>query len=136
MSRMDEMRNRIVLSFSAVLLAWNTGYAAMRPTPEYLKSAVVYQIVLRTFTREGTFKAATEMLDHVRSAGVDVVYLAPFVEMDRDMDKSGWSPRQIKSGFDSPKNPYRISDYDKIDPEYGDYADFKAFNDKAHELGR
>ena len=135
MSRMDDMRNRIVLSFSAVLLAWNTGYAAMRPTPEYLKSAVVYQIVLRTFTREGTFKAATEMLDHVRSAGVDVVYLAPFVEMDRDMDKSGWSPRQIKSGFDSPKNPYRIADYDKIDPEYGEYADFKAFSDKAHQLG-
>ena len=108
----------------------------MRPTPEYLKNAVVYQIMLRTFTREGTFKAATEMLEHVRSIGVDVVYLAPFVEMDRDMDKSGWSPRQIKSGFDSPKNPYRISDYDKIDPEYGDYADFKAFNDKAHELGR
>ena len=109
--------------------------AAMRPTPAYLKKAVVYQVVLRNFTRDGNFRAATEMLDHVRSAGVDVVYLAPFVEMDCDMDESGWSPRQIKSGFGSPKNAYRISNYDKIDPEYGKDEDFRAFNDKAHALG-
>ena len=109
--------------------------AAMRPTPDYLKRATVYQIVLRNFTRDGNFRAATEMLDHVRSAGVDVVYLAPFVAMDCDMDRAGWSPRQIRSGFGSPKNSYRISDYDKIDPEYGKDADFKAFNDKAHSLG-
>lgn len=107
----------------------------MRPSPAYLKSAVAYQIALRCFTREGNFKGATEMLEHVRSVGVDIVYLTPFVEMDRDMNRSGWSPRQIKSGFDSPKNSYRISDYDRIDPEYGTDADFKAFNDKAHALG-
>ena len=111
------------------------GEAARRPTPAYLKSAVVYQIVLRNFTRGGNFKAATAMLDHVRSVGVDVVYVAPFVEMDCDMDRGGWSARQIKSGFGSPKNSYRISNYDKIDPEYGKDEDFKAFNDRAHALG-
>lgn len=117
-------------------VAWATGLtAAMRPTPDYLKSATVYQVVLRNFTRDGNFRAATEMLDHVRSIGVDVVYLAPFVEMDRDMDCAGWSPRQVKSGYGSPKNSYRISDYDRIDPEYGADADFKAFNDRAHALG-
>ena len=67
--------------------------AAMRPTPDSLKRATVYQIVLRNFTRDGNFRAATEMLDHVRSIGVDVVYLAPFVAMDCDMDRAGWSPR-------------------------------------------
>lgn len=105
------------------------------PPPDYLKKAVVYQIVLRNFTRDGNFNAATEMLEHVRSAGVDVVYLAPFVEMDRDMNVAGWSERQIRSGFGSPKNSYRISNYDMIDPEYGKDADFKVFNDKAHALG-
>lgn len=102
---------------------------------EFLSKAVVYQIVLRNFTRDGNFRAATEMLDHVRSIGVDAVYLSPFVEMDRDMDESGWSPRQIASGYHTPKNPYRISDYDRIDPEYGTDADFAAFNDRAHALG-
>jgi len=127
------MKRGIVLSLG--LIAAVSLSAAMQPAPEYLKKAVVYQIVLRTFTREGNFKGATAMLDHVRSIGVDVVYVAPFVEMDRDMDPSGWSPRQKLSGFGSPKNSYRISNYDKIDPEYGTDADFKAFNDKAHALG-
>ena len=123
------------LAFAALALAALGASAAMRPTPEYLKKAVVYQVVLRNFTRDGNFRAATEMLDHVRSVGVDVVYLAPFVEMDCDMDESGWSERQKKSGYGSPKNCYRISNYDKIDPEYGKDEDFKAFNDKAHALG-
>lgn len=128
------MKSRLTVAALAAF-AVGTAFGAMRPTPEYLKSAVVYQMVLRNFTRDGTFKAATEMLEHVRSTGIDVVYLTPFVEMDRDMDKSGWSIRQKKSGFVTPKNPYRISNYDKIDPEYGGDADFKAFNDKAHALG-
>lgn len=126
------MKKVILLSALVGVLA---GWGAMRPTPDYLKKATVYQVVLRNFTRDGNFKAATEMLDHVRSAGVDVVYLTPFVEMDCDMDESGWSARQKLSGFGSPKNAYRISNYDKIDPEYGKDADFKAFNDKAHVLG-
>ena len=128
------MKSTVALAATALLSAL-TAEAAIRPTPAYLKKAVVYQVVLRNFTRDGNFKAATEMLDHVRSCGVDVVYLAPFVTMDCDMDESGWSPRQIKSGFGSPKNAYRISDYDRIDPEYGKDEDFKAFNDRAHALG-
>ena len=123
------------LLLAAVLAAAFLAPGAMRPTPDYLKKATVYQVVLRNFTRDGNVRAATEMLEHVRSAGVDVVYLAPFVEMDCDMDESGWSIRQHKSGYGSPKNSYRISNYDKIDPEYGQDADFKAFNDKAHALG-
>ena len=120
-------------AFAALAAAGTRG--AMRPAPGYLKSATVYQIVLRHFTRDGNFKAATEMLDHVRSVGVDVVYLTPFVEMDRDMGETGWSDRQKASGYHTPKNPYRISDYNKIDPEYGNDEDFKAFNDRAHALG-
>ena len=125
---------RIFFCTVACLVAC-AAFGAMRPTPEYLKRAVVYQMVLRNFTRDGNFKSATEMLEHVRSAGVDVVYLAPFVEMDCDMDETGWSKRQKASGYHTPKNPYRISNYDKIDPEYGHDADFKAFNDRAHALG-
>ena len=126
--------SRLLFALTAGALALASS-AAMRPTPEYLKRAVVYQLVLRNFTRDGDFRAATRMLDHVRSVGVDVVYLTPFVEMDCDADRAGWSPRQIKSGFDSPKNPYRISNYDRIDPEYGTDADFEAFNARAHALG-
>lgn len=125
----------LAIAIVAASVSSGTASAAMHSVPEYLKSAVVYQIVLRNFTRDGDFKAATEMLDHVRSIGVDVVYLTPFVEADRDMDRSGWSKRMKLAGYGSPKNPYRIANYDKVDPEYGTEADFKVFNDKAHALG-
>lgn len=101
----------------------------------FLKHAVVYQISLRSFTREGTFRAAERMLPHVRKACVDIVYLTPFVKMDTDMDRRGWSPRQIASGFESPKNPYRISDYSKVDIEYGSKEDAVSFVNTAHGLG-
>lgn len=103
--------------------------------PAWFESGVVYQMSLRTFTRGGTFAAAAELLEHVKETGANIVYLTPFVEMDRDMDRAGWSTRQIKSGYETPKNPYRISNYDAIDPEYGTEADLKAFMEKAHGLG-
>ena len=123
----------LMMAVTCALLSFDA--IAKRPVPEYLKSAVVYQIVLRNFTRGGDFKAATAMLDHVRSIGVDVVYVTPFVEADRDMDQSGWSKRMKVAGYGSPKNPYRIANYDKIDPEYGTEADFDKFCERAHSLG-
>ena len=60
--------------FCAALAAIGMSWGAMRPTPAYLKRATVYQIVLRNFTRDGNFRAAAEMLDHVRAVGVDAVY--------------------------------------------------------------
>ena len=127
------LRNAIA-SVLAVLAA-AASFGADRPLPEWLKRATVYQMVLRNFTRDGTFRAAEAMLPHVRSAGVDVVYLTPFVEMDTDMDKSGWSNAQKRSGFDSPKNPYRVMDFNKVDPEYGTFDDWMAFQKRAHGLG-
>ena len=118
----------------AVLLTAGSLFAR-RPVPDFFRRAVVYQIALRTFTRDGNFRAATEMLDHVKGAGMDAVLLLPFVEMDLDMDERGWSPRQIRSGFNTPKNPYRISDFNRVDPEYGTEADLAAFCAKAHAVG-
>ena len=55
------MRGKIVSCFVAAgiaMISFETN--AKRPAPEWLRSAVVYQIALRNFTRGGNFKAATE----------------------------------------------------------------------------
>ncbi|MBO7310659.1 MAG: hypothetical protein J6U86_04630, partial [Clostridia bacterium] len=100
-----------------------------------LSKKIIYQIVFKMFTVEGTIKAATEKLKHVADIGIDIIYLSPFFEADDDMDRSAWSERQIRSGMNNPKNPYRISDYFKIDPEYGDESDLEEFVKTAHGLG-
>ena len=78
---------------------------------------VIYQLFLRVFTPEGTLKAASEMLEHIKELGADIVYLCPVCEADDDMNEAFWSDRQKKSGLNNPKNPYRIKDYFKIDKQ-------------------
>ncbi len=107
----------------------------LRPLPSQYEGATIYQIFLRSFTNQGTLKAAEGLLEHVADLGVDIVYLCPVVEADDDMNPESWSPRQKKCGLNNPKNPYRIKDYSTIDPEYGSDADLKDFVNEAHRLG-
>lgn len=107
----------------------------LRQWPAYAEKAVIYQIFLRSFTLEGTLKAAEKMLPHLADLGVDIIYLCPPVVSDDDMDKSHWSERQRKSGLDNPKNPYRIKDYYHVDPEYGSDRDLREFVAAAHKHG-
>ena len=107
----------------------------VKEAPAFLRHSVIYQINLRTFTPEGTLKAAEKRLPHVASIGVDIVYLCPVVLADDDPRPEFWSERQRKSGCNNPKNSYRISDFYAIDPEYGTDADLKDFVAAAHRLG-
>ena len=97
--------------------------------------SVIYQIFLRSFCADGTLDAAAECLEHIASLGVDYIYLGAVNVADPDPDPRHFSPRNAQSGFNNPKNPYRISDYYHIDPEYGSEEDFRAFVHKAHSLG-
>ena len=108
---------------------------SVRNMAEVLKNGVIYQINLRVFTPEGTLRAAEKLLPHIRSIGVDIVYLCACSTADRDEDRAGWSDRQRASGMNNPCNPYRISDYDAIDPEYGDMEDMRRFVAAAHAVG-
>lgn len=103
-----------------------------RVSPAWITDGVMYQMWLRAFTPEGTLKAATARLPKVAEAGVTVIYLSPICLQDDDMDKTHWAPRQRKT--DNPRNPYRIKDYEVIDPEYGCDADLHAFVKEAHRL--
>ncbi len=101
---------------------------------ELVKNAVIYQINLRVFTKEGTLAAAEKILPEVADTGADIVYLCPFMESDPDPDPAHWSKRQKYSLSGNPRNPYRIKDYYKVDPEYGTEADLKSFVNTAHRL--
>lgn len=98
-------------------------------------NSIIYQIFLRSATKDGTLKSAEKLLGHIKSLGIDIVYLAPIYEMDDDENPEFWSERQRESGMNNPKNPYRISDYFKIDPEYGTDDDLKSFVNTAHRMG-
>ena len=113
----------------------NAHMQAARKSPDWFTRGVMYQIQPRAFTPEGSLKAAETRLPLLRDLGATIAYLVPVMKMDEDLDRRFWSPRQIKSGFDNPKNQYRIADYFHVDPEYGTDADLRDFCAAAHRLG-
>ena len=100
-----------------------------------LREAILYQLSLRSFTPEGTLKAAADKLGHIAALGVDMIYLTSLSKADPCPDRAYFSKRQTDAGTDNPKNPYRICDYEHVDPEYGTDDDLKDFIKKAHSLG-
>lgn len=92
-------------------------------TPEWLKSASIYQINTRQFTPEGTLAAAKEQLTRIKSLGTDVVWLMPI------------HPIGEKNRKGSLGSPYAVQDYFAVSPELGSKQDLKDFVNRAHELG-
>ena len=113
----------------------NAWMQQARKSPEWFTRGVMYQIQPRAFTPEGTLAAAKAKLPYLKDLGVTIAYLVPVMKMDTDMDQGFWSPRQIRSGFNNPKNQYRIADYFHVDEEYGTDQDLKDFCAEAHRLG-
>ncbi len=115
--------------------AQQPGKPVAKATTDENKKAIIYQILLPIFTHEGTLDRARQMLPHIKSTGSNIVYLCPVVEIDDGTDRAFWSKRQKASNLNNPKNPYRLKDYFKIEPDYGTDADLKNFVDDAHKLG-
>ena len=109
-------------------------YVAISP-PEWLLKSLIYQINPRTFSPEGTIAAVTKELPFLHDLGFDIIYLCPIFEEDDSTDQRFWSPRQKKSGTNNPKNPYRMNNYFRIDPEYGTIDDLRQLTSEAHRLG-
>ncbi len=102
---------------------------------QHPKNEIIYQLAMRTFTPEGTIKAAEARLAYVASLGVDIVYLCPVFMAENDQSLDTWSPRQKASQTGNPKNPYKMYDYFHVDEEYGTDEDLKHFVKTAHRLG-
>ena len=130
-----------VLALCCALSSWALPARAFhmteaRPAPAWFDRGVIYQIQPRAFSADGKLRSAAARLEHVRDCGATIVYLLPVFKMDALAEKDiWWSPRQIKSGFEEPKNQYCITDYFHVDEEYGTDADLRFFCDEAHRLG-
>ena len=90
--------------------------------PEWSKDAVIYEVNIRQFTPEGTFKAFTEHLPRLKEMGVDIIWLMPIHPIGEKNRKG------ILGSY------YSVKDYNDVNPEFGSKEDFKALVDKAHEL--
>ena len=91
--------------------------------PEWTYDSVVYEVNVRQFSPEGTFKGVEAQLPRLKDLGVDVLWLMPMYQI-------GVEGRKGTLG-----SYYAISDYTKVNPEFGTMEDFEHLLAAAHEQG-
>jgi glycosidase len=101
----------------------DTSTPGTRKSPDWLRSAVVYEIFPRNFSKEGDLNAIAARLDELKDLGVDVLWLMPIHPIGEKMKKG------------SHGSPFAVRDFYAINPDYGTTNDFKRLIDEAHKRG-
>ena len=94
----------------------------MTDSNSWYRDAVFYELYIRAYCDgngdgHGDFRGAISKLDHIKSLGVDCIWIMPHYASPLEDD-----------GYD-------IADYYQVHPDYGTLDDFKAFVAAAHERG-
>jgi glycosidase len=95
--------------------------------PEWVKSANIYEVNVRQYSKEGTFAAFAAHLPRLKEMGVDILWFMPIQPI-------GVENRKIV-GDQNLGSYYSISDYTAIHPDYGTEEEFKALVEQAHSMG-
>lgn len=90
---------------------------------EWKHTTNIYEVNVRQYTEEGTFKAFEKEMPRLKAMGVKTLWFMPITPI----------AQQNKKG--SMGSPYAASDYVSINPEFGTMADFKHMVNAAHRLG-
>ena len=83
----------------------------------------IYEVNIRQYTKEGTFKAFARHLPRLQKMGVQTIWFMPI----QPISKFG---RKGTLG-----SYYAVASYTDINPEFGTLSDFNATVDQAHKLG-
>ncbi len=91
--------------------------------PSWSRNANIYEVNVRQYTPEGTFKAFDKHLPRLKQMGVDILWLMPI------------NPIGIENRKGTLGSYYAVKDYLGVNPEFGTLDDFKKLVKHAHELG-
>lgn len=90
--------------------------------PEWSKDAVMYEVNVRQYSEEGTFKAVEKDLERLKNLGVDILWLMPIHPI-------GEAKRKGSLG-----SYYAVKDYKAVNPNFGTMQDFKDLVNACHAL--
>lgn len=90
---------------------------------EWKHTTNIYEVNVRQYTKEGTFKAFEKEMPRLKNMGVKTLWFMPVTPIAQ-LNKKG-----------SLGSPYAASDYTSVNPEFGTLDDFKHLVNEAHRLG-
>jgi cyclomaltodextrinase len=94
-----------------------------RPSADWVKDAVIYQIFERQYSQTGDFNSITADLDRIKDLGATVLWLMPIHPIGKLKSKGTIG------------SPYAVKDFYQINPDYGTKEDFKRLVAEAHKRG-
>lgn len=104
---------------------------------EVLETAVIYEANIRQYSKEGTFEAFTKDIPQLKELGVKIIWLMPIFPISETKRKATGDkfvhelPKEEQAKYLG--SYYAVSDFKKINPEFGTIKDFRNLIKVAHE---
>ncbi len=105
---------------------------------EMMESAVIYEANIRQYSPEGTFNEFTKDIPQLKQLGVKIIWVMPIFPISKTKRKAtgGEFASLIEDEAERKKalgSYYAVSDFTKINPEFGTLEDFRALVKTAHD---
>jgi glycosidase len=130
-----QIARRFVFSWLGVVALGLSGISAAAPAlpqtdgvslvhhPAWAESATLYEVNIRQYTPEGSFRAFEAHLPRLRAMGIDILWIMPVNPISKEKRKGTLG------------SYYAVSDYKAVNPEYGTLEDFRHLVQSAHAQG-
>lgn len=109
----------MITTFSFSLKAQKSEFTI----PEWSKNLGIYEVNLRQYTEEGTFKAFAEHLPAIKEMGVGIIWFMPIHPIGK-LNRKG-----------TLGSYYSVKDYKGVNPEFGTLEEFKELVKQIHSMG-
>ncbi len=88
-----------------------------------MENAVIYEANIRQYSEEGSFNAFTKDIPVLKQLGVKILWIMPIYPISTTKSKGSLG------------SYYAVSDYTKVNPEFGTLEDFRELVKTAHDNG-
>jgi len=92
-------------------------------TPDWVKNATLYELNIRQFSENSSFRSVEDQLPRLKKMGIDIIWLMP-VQPIGELHRKG-----------SLGSYYSVKDYWSVSPEFGTEDDFKSLVTAIHKHG-
>lgn len=110
--------------------------------PEVEENAVIYEVNIRQYSPEGTFNAFTKDIPQLKELGVKIIWVMPIFPISQTKRKAtGGDDSKFASEMPAAEQHkylgsyYAVSDFKKVNLEFGTIEDFRNLVKTAHDNG-
>ena len=105
-----------------------------------MENAVIYEVNIRQYSESGTFSAFTKDIPQLKDLGVKIIWVMPIFPISETKRKATGGDFASLIEDEEERNKmlgsyYAVSDFTKVNPEFGSIDDFREMIKTAHDNG-